>query len=325
MDQLEQVRRRTGGVFTIADAQRSGITRDSVARRISRGDWIAVRRGVYTTAEQLSSTSSDPRAVHLIHAAGAVLSTPDAWLSHSTAAVVHDLPVLGEPPARVQMTRHAAARRTPAYRSGLAVYASTLPDQHRRTTGPLRVTSPARSAIDLARSRSLVSGVAAIDAVMYRDLANREQLARILEWEDGWPGFKRAGAALAIASGLSETPLESFSLTCFHQHGVERPAQQIEIRDAFGFIGRCDFCWIEQGVIGEADGLLKYDDPSALREEKLRQERLERAGWTVIRWTWQDLERRPDELARRINDALARRAGFGAPSPWLRPAPPRAA
>ena len=39
----------------------------------------------------------------------------------------------------------------------------------------------------------------------------------------------------------------------------------------------------EQRLVIEADGMLKYTDPAALRDEKRRQERLERAGYGVVR------------------------------------------
>jgi very-short-patch-repair endonuclease len=60
-------------------------------------------------------------------------------------------------------------------------------------------------------------------------------------------------------------------------------------------------------VIGEADGLLKYDDarPLSLRAEKLRQEALEARGYIVVRWTWDDIWRRPDWVVSRLRRAMA--------------------
>ena len=59
-------------------------------------------------------------------------------------------------------------------------------------------------------------------------------------------------------------------------------------------------------MVGEADGLLKYTSPDVLRAEKQRQERLERAGFRVVRWGWDDVHRpglRTAWLAR-LADAL---------------------
>jgi len=70
-----------------------------------------------------------------------------------------------------------------------------------------------------------------------------------------------------------------------------------------------DFYWPEFRVVGEADGLVKYDDDDgerlSLREEKLRQEELEGLDYIVVRWTWEDIWRRPDWVVWRLRNAMA--------------------
>ena len=72
-------------------------------------------------------------------------------------------------------------------------------------------------------------------------------------------------------------------------------------------MARTDFLWEETGVVGEADGLEKYDGVNglALRQEKLRQETLEQTGLIVVRWGWSDLADLP-RLVDRIGRALVR-------------------
>ena len=71
-----------------------------------------------------------------------------------------------------------------------------------------------------------------------------------------------------------------------------------------------DFYWPEFKVVGEADGLLKYADNEGLtlRNEKLRQEEIEAMGYIVVRWTWDDIWRRPEWVAMRIRNAMARQS-----------------
>ncbi len=57
----------------------------------------------------------------------------------------------------------------------------------------------------------------------------------------------------------------------------------------------------------EVDGLVKYRTTSDLREEKLRQERLERAGYRVIRVLWEDLRDDQTATVQRILRALQHR------------------
>jgi very-short-patch-repair endonuclease len=86
--------------------------------------------------------------------------------------------------------------------------------------------------------------------------------------------------------------------------GLPAPQLQVSLGDA-SRVGIVDFYWEEFGVVGEADGLMKYDEqPEALRAEKLRQEALESLGFIVVRWTWDDIWRRPDWVEARLRRAF---------------------
>jgi very-short-patch-repair endonuclease len=57
--------------------------------------------------------------------------------------------------------------------------------------------------------------------------------------------------------------------------------------------------WRAARVVLEADGKVKYTGRELWRE-KLRQERLERLGYRVVRALWSDVTARPDELVQRV-------------------------
>ena len=90
--------------------------------------------------------------------------------------------------------------------------------------------------------------------------------------------------------------------------GFPLPELQVRITTPDGD-AYVDFLWREQMVIGEADGLKKYTTPADLHREKLRQEHLERMGFLVVRWTWEEMYLRPAAVLRRIEAALDARAG----------------
>jgi hypothetical protein len=100
-----------------------------------------------------------------------------------------------------------------------------------------------------------------------------------------------------------ESGLESLSYGHMVVAGLPLPELQVAILTPEGVVFP-DFLWAGQRVIGEADGLLKYDDREALVREKLRQELLEALGFRVIRWTWQEMRTRPARVLARIAAAL---------------------
>ncbi len=86
----------------------------------------------------------------------------------------------------------------------------------------------------------------------------------------------------------------------------------MEVRAPDGhLVGIVDFLWRDQRTVGEADGMLKYDESGALRREKLREEELRACGLEVVRNTWDDVWqlRGRRELARRAWQAYRFAAG----------------
>jgi very-short-patch-repair endonuclease len=67
-----------------------------------------------------------------------------------------------------------------------------------------------------------------------------------------------------------------------------------------------DFVWREQRVIVETDGHETHRTRRAFEEDRLRDQRLIVAGWTVIRITWRQLTQRPSEITDRIARLLSR-------------------
>jgi hypothetical protein len=228
------------------------------------------------------------RWLHAGPAIAAALTTPGAQASHSTAAVLHRLPLAFLParpcidvvPWHTGEIAHSHVHRTTSHPPALPV-------------GAVPCHPVARTVIDLAREHGVAAGVVPLDYALHCGLTTLDDVQATLDLCVRWPGIRAARDAVAAADARSESPLESLSRLKMNQFGIPPPEPQQVLGNLSGVpIARVDFYWHEFGVVGEADGLMKYDDDEdrlSLHREKLRQESLERLGLIVIRWVKPDL------------------------------------
>lgn len=299
-------------VFTADDALRAGYAPSDITRLLRQGRWRALRRGVYCTAETWEGSAARPlhRYALRVRAAQRALADP-AWASHLSVVRLHDLPTPAGAADRVELT--AAGLGGGRSYDGLVVHAARLPPAHRAEALGIPATAPARTVVDVARSWPLPDALAVADAVLHRELATPDDYERVARDCSHSPGLTRAATVLRHADGRRESWLESASWVFFLDRALPLPQPQVRVA---GY--EADFGWLDQGVLGEADGREKYDRPFAgadagdeltrrrrFFEEKQRQERLEDRGWIVVRWGFADLLQ-PDRLDGRIRAAFAR-------------------
>ena len=291
---LEELLARQGGVVTRAQARACGVSE----RQLRGADrtLVRLRQGVFGRAGLVG-----PRHTAAEVAAARLVSDVDLVAVGATAAQLHGLPVLGPSPGRLhlaerkqQRPRHHGTSRT------------VRPDEVVQQHG-VPATSPARTAVDLARARGFVAGVLAADAVLSQAVPV-EELQEALRRCAGWPGARAAAAAVAFADGRAESPLESLGrLRCYEQ-GLPPPDLQVQLGDADGPIARVDHYWAAHRTVAEADGALKYGTVTDLFAEKRREDRLREAGHEVVRYTWDEALRCPELVAARILRAFERAA-----------------
>ena len=266
---------------------------------VRRGELVVLRHGVYGDGRQLAQ--GDPTAVALLHLrAEHLVRRRDEVASGVSAAAAHGLPFLGRPPAapRLSLPREVGERpREDRPRAW-------LPDDEVTTLGGVPVTTLARTVVDVARTRPFAFAVVTADCALTRG-ATRHELLSVLDRCRRWPGARSARRVVDFADERSESPLESLGRARFEEHGLPRPELQVELRDTERVV-RVDHRWREHRTVAEADGLLKYDSPEALRAEKLREDWLRDRGEQVVRYVWDEALRRPAVVAERLRRAYLR-------------------
>lgn len=261
-----------------------------------RGKLHRVARGQYFEAEAWAKLSEDEQYAAKVRGAarargGAVV------VSHQSAAVLWGLPLLAPWPNEVHFTidRTSGGRSDP----GIRKHATGIDARDVVTLDGLLVTSPARTAVDIAASVDLKSAVSAVDRALLVDpfdrvppLTTRDELHSVLEHALPFRGSVRARAVLAFGTHLSGSPAESGSRVNIALNGFPEPALQRRfVID--GEVYYTDFYWPDENAIGECDGKNKYSDPRFLNgrtvaqahyDEKIREDHLRRLVTGFTRW-----------------------------------------
>lgn len=285
------------------DLRRRGI---EPVRRRSAGqrEYVQVRRGVWILAEHWASMAPVTRHAALVQAT-ALCCDPDsgAIYSHESAAAIWGMPRIEDWPGLAQATTLKTVRSS----AGLRRHDCGI-DAYMVRCG-LRVTTPERTVVDLARTGTFVTALAAADFALRHELTTADNLyeeARELPMRS--QGRVAAQLVAELADGRSMSAGESLSRAQMFVLNVPRPDLQVECTDESGLIGYADFGW--EGVVGEFDGKVKYRVPEGasaqeagrvLWLEKKREDRLRATGLRVARWVYADAVD-PARMARRLAD-----------------------
>jgi hypothetical protein len=296
--------RRVAGIVTTAELLAAGNTEDEIKTLLRRGDLIRLRRGAYARGPEGREYLALVNGERLLGLAAALaIAGPAAAASHSSAAYLHGIDLLGKPgPAFVTSPPERGGRGLP----GIQVSRARLPAAHVTTAGRLRVTTPARTVVDLARTLELRDGVVCADSALQRRLTTKAELQSVLATCARWRGARQAAEVIEFADGRAESPLESLARLAFRDSGLPPPALQVWLGGTVEPIGRVDFYWRKYWTIAEVDGALKYADPDRARAQLRRDSLLRDDGFEVVHFTWEQITTAPEAVAASIRRAFRR-------------------
>ncbi|RFU20659.1 hypothetical protein D0Z06_15260 [Geodermatophilus marinus] len=187
-----------------------------------------------------------------------------------------------------------------------------LPDDEVAARGAYRVTTAARTVVDVARAWPEVHAVAAADAALLRGLVTREELQRVLDRQWCVPGVPRAVRAVGLADGRAESWLETYGRLTFAALGLPPFLPQVELRVGGRLVAVVDGWYPDAALAVEFDGRVKYRRPAfgrspeeELWKEKRNEDLLRSLGVRFVRITVADLDRRRPELEAQVRRSLA--------------------
>ena len=259
---------------------------------------------------------------------------PASVVSHFSAARLADLRLWTDRDRRsavpidaVWLTRPPTAQRNQR-RSDVVVRRAGLATVDVSRSGPLPVTSVARTVVDLARELPLREAIVTIDHALRTGTTMAELLA-VCERQQGWPGSRRACAAIAFGDPGSESVLESIARAMFAAAGLPAPVLQAQFFDGYVWMPeRVDFWWPQFRTVGEGDGLAKYEADSPeerrrrMRKSQRRDHRLSDRGIELVHFGWEDVVDPRSDLIARLRSAFTRGLSRTTEPPIWRPTTP---
>lgn len=277
------------GPFLGSEAVASG----RVRRYALRSSFTAIHRDVYV-----------PRDTEIT----AVVRAGAAWLwsrrrgivAGRSASALHGAKWIdGNAPAGlIYLNRHAPTR--------IRTWADRIEDDEVATLKGMPVTTPARTALDVASRCPVDKAVALIDALARATRLKMADVELLAERYKGRRGIRRALCALDLVDAGAESPRETWLRLLLIRAGFPRPRTQIPVRDRYGqLVAVCDMGWEDVKIAADYEGDHHRTDRRRFNHDIRRADALAELGWIDVRTTAEDT---PGGAIGRVSAAWDRRA-----------------
>lgn len=291
------------GVISAATAvEHLGLSSTDLCRSVTQGVLARVCRGGYVEARRLSAAG--PEEAHRLRTRAVLATAPHSFAaSHQSAAALLGLPLLARDLELVHVMRRSGTghgRRRDAF------HVHPCPGERadfRRVDGAWSV-GPVAAVLGAVMACSQIGAQGVADAALRGAVVTKAELEEAAQALGRVRGAPRARHTISRADPSAESLGES-GLRVILQILGYRVLPQFVVTDKGEFVARVDFYLPELGVVVEFDGAVKYEGiigRDALVREKLREDRLRRLGYGVVRVTWAQLYR-PELIRERVEAA----------------------
>jgi hypothetical protein len=292
---IEALATRQLGCFSRGQATDLGVTLRVLQYRARAGEWPIVLPGVHRVAAV--SPGRDQLAM-----AAALWSAPDGLVSHTTAAMLWGFEGITAETVHVTVP---TARRVRTEQVTVHHTADLLPADVSRV-GPIPVTSPLRTAIDLAAAVQPDVLEIAIESALRR----RQFSVGQLRWRaealtgKGRPGSTTLRRLLASrVLGGTDSGWEVRAIQVLRAAGLPEPVRQYEVRVGRIRVATPDLAYPDAHVAIEYDSDEWHHGVARRQHDIERRNRLRAAGWTVVEVSAAQL-RAPDVFLAAVRAAV---------------------
>ncbi len=282
-------------VISLDEAFALGATKEIIRYKVDSGEWERLHRGVYRDTAAPQTPEQALRAAWLaLQGAGVVSHASAGWLWR----------LLPESPARPELSIQTSNGRR---LHGVTLHRFADLDWAQAVTrAGILVTNPLRTIVDMAGSPTLspTDLTDAIDVALSKRLvtvagltAELDRLAR-----RGRPGVGKLRWHL-VDRGFIGAPepsvLESKMGRIIIAAHLPLPVVEYKVGEDGEY--RLDFAWPAILLAVEVDGYIFHFTPAQLQRDHTRRNQLQRAGWTVLVYTWKDVCNEPSRMVSEIS------------------------
>ena len=276
----------------------SGVSESKVTHRVRTGHLQRVLRGVYRVAGAQETWQAELMAAQLY-------CGPGSALSHRSAARLHGL--LRLPPlVEVCTPRRRRARDLP---ESWTVHTSIVfPKADLIRVGGLTCTTVERTLIDLGAVVSRRRVGHAVEEAVRSGKTDLDLLGFVHQRRRG-RGRRGAGVLADVlenmaTADMTESPLERDFLELMSFAGVPQPKTQQVVEHDGMFVARVDALWPDERVVVEIDGHSYHSTRDQRTSDSSRQNRLTALGYTVLRFTSDQLSDSGPEVVSTVKRTL---------------------
>lgn len=283
------------GYALVSQLHELGLTARQIALRVRKGVFERIAHGVIGLP--------NPRATVAARAMRAVLVTgTGAAASHWTAAHLHRL----DAPRTAATHVVVEGRRRQSPRPDIRVHRTRrLPVEHVTEVAGVPTTTLPRTLVDCAPELDAWSALQMLDSCSASDAVWREIHRTAEQLSNGRAGV-RAIASVTAPDGAQRfrSTLERRAADTLAAHGLPPGEWNVTVSDGDGPIREVDLLYRDQGLVVELDGLRFHMRRAQARRDRSTDRRLLLLGIRVLRFSPEDVIRRPAAMARDVKDAL---------------------
>jgi very-short-patch-repair endonuclease len=275
----------------------------AVTRRVSSGVLAPVLPGVFRDVVVPPSTAQDALAAVLWAGGGPLAPSPGvgALASFRASGALYGLDGVVAPQAELWVPPD---RRL--HHRSVVVHRGEVELVDRRMIGPIPVTSPARTLIDLAAALTEEDLATAVEDAIHRGLTTPQSVARRLDALGG-KGRSGAGRLREIlrdrgSEAAAASRLEVRIWRTLRAAGM-RPIRQHRLRvEDHTYVVDCAFPQWRLAVEGIGDRY--HRSPAQRRRDHRRMADLASIHWRILPVTWQDVSEDPQAVVAKVMRSL---------------------